>query len=127
MQAGPWLSPCLRAAAASGCSSLSFWVHKPGPESWDSQNVLCEINGLAVHGLWLLATRLTLCPSCSCPPVQVRPCLWSAFCPAIPQVRVLDTWGHSLLPAWHRGFITCLLQGDWDSNPVCPGWCVGHP
>lgn len=33
----PVAQSVLRAAAASGCSSLSFWVHKAGPESWDSR------------------------------------------------------------------------------------------
>lgn len=103
MQTGPWLSPCPRAAAASGCSSLSFWVHKPGPESWDTQNVLCGIRG-----------RGSLCPSRSCPPAQVRPCLRSPFGPAVPRsgcwtLRDVPCWEHSLPRAWHRGLFTACL------------------
>lgn len=103
MQAGLWLSPCPRAAVASGCSSLSFWVHKAGSDSWDTQTILCGIRG-----------RGSLRPCRSCSPAQLRACLWSPFCPAVPRVRALDTgdvpcWAHSVLRSWPRGLFTACL------------------
>lgn len=83
----------LRAAAASGCSSLSFWVHKAGPESWDTQNVLCGISGPAVPSPGSLQPQtVTLCPSRA----GQEP-----FVSCRAQIRVLDT-GNSPAPVLAR-------------------------